>query len=163
MPFCNLLLDTISCFPHPYGILLFFRDYFYQLFEFCFSLIYVFCSSFSLLVLGASGLTRLRQNVPLGGAPSGRCARGPEGGPLRIPPPSGGMRNDPPPAPGWHMGGERQKQNAMRKQIHPYFEPKLTIHTNGSTYLYGIPSLALCAALSGAASPMAPWHTKEVS
>ena len=86
MPFCNLLLDTISCFPHPYGILLFFRDYFYQLFEFCFSLIYVFCSSFSLLVLGASGLTRLRQNVPLGGAPSGRCARGPEGGPLRVAP-----------------------------------------------------------------------------
>lgn len=30
----------------------------------------------------------------------------------------------------------------MRKQIHPYLKPKLTIHTNGSTYLYGIPSLA---------------------
>ncbi len=29
----------------------------------------------------------------------------------------------------------------MKKLIHPYLKPKLTIHTNGSTYLYGIPFL----------------------
>src|SRR5690348_6881048 len=39
----------------------------------------------------------------------------------------------------------------MRKKIHPCLESRLTIHTNGATYLYGIPSLALWAALSGAA------------
>ena len=27
----------------------------------------------------------------------------------------------------------------MKKRIHPYLEPKLIIHTNGSTYLTGIP------------------------
>jgi len=33
----------------------------------------------------------------------------------------------------------------MKKRIHPYLEPKLIIHTNGSTYLTGIPLLyTLC-------------------
>jgi len=31
----------------------------------------------------------------------------------------------------------------MKKRIHPYSEPKLIIHTNGSTYLTGIPLLLL--------------------
>jgi len=31
----------------------------------------------------------------------------------------------------------------MKKRIHPYLEPKLIIHTNGSTYLTGIPLLWL--------------------
>lgn len=31
----------------------------------------------------------------------------------------------------------------MKKRIHPYLEPKLIIHTNGSTYLTGIPLLLL--------------------
>ncbi len=33
----------------------------------------------------------------------------------------------------------------MKKKIHPYLEPKLIIHTNGSTYLTGIPLLLLCS------------------
>jgi hypothetical protein len=31
----------------------------------------------------------------------------------------------------------------MKKRIHPYLEPKLITHTNGSTYLTGIPLLWL--------------------
>ena len=54
--------------------------------------------------------------------------------------------------------------NAMRKNIHPCLEPRLTIHTNGSTYLYGIPSLALWAALGPLRGPMsgAAWRVPPV-
>jgi hypothetical protein len=35
----------------------------------------------------------------------------------------------------------RKPNHQMKKRIHPYLEPKLIIHTNGSTYLTGIPLL----------------------
>jgi hypothetical protein len=46
-------------------------------------------------------------------------------------------------------------ERKMKRRIHPYSEPKLIIHTNGSTYLTGIPLLRLRGGC--------PWLPQEAS